>query len=96
VTTDQFSLIAMPAAAAVALWTIARFPDFGPRRLRSAAVVLGVTVLVTAPLVILAAPAFAARVGAAAAALLIVLPALVVQFWAAGTVILAIQRSRAP
>jgi hypothetical protein len=95
VTTDQFSLIAMPAAAAVALWTISRFPDLGPRRLRSAAVLLGVTVSLTAPLVILAAPAFASIVGAAASALLIVVPALVLQFWAAGSVILAIQRSRA-
>jgi hypothetical protein len=95
VTTDQFSLFTMAAAAAVALWTIARFPDLGPSRLRPAAVVLGATVALTAPVVILGAPAATGRLGEAVTALLVVLPALVLQFWAAGGVILAIHRSRA-
>lgn len=70
-------------AALLALWTIVRFPELGPRR-PTTAIGLLVGAGVAMSLAQLAVAAAAAALGPGAALVLVVLPTLTAVFWTAG------------
>jgi hypothetical protein len=73
-------------AALVGFWAVARFSSFGPQTLRGALVATGAALVLESQL-----PALVSRMansaGAAAALVLVVLPALTILFWTSGCLV---------
>ncbi len=82
-------------AALVGFWTVVRFPNFGPQRVGAALVAAALAFGVQSPLVALVRSVAVSR-GAAAALLLVVLPSLVLLFWATGCLVRSLVSLAAP
>jgi hypothetical protein len=88
------SLVAV-GAAALALWTLARFPSFGPQTLTHAILLAAAAFVLQTP-ILKAVPSVVATVGAPGAILIVILPALTVLFWALGCVVRSLVMMVAP
>jgi hypothetical protein len=82
-------------AAALALWALGRFPDFGPQTL-GRAILLVAAAFVLQTLILTAAPPVVAPVPSPAAILVVILPALTFLFWALGCVVRSVVLLVAP
>jgi len=82
-------------AAALALWTLVRFPAFGPQSLGWALLLVAAAFVLQNPL-LAAVPAVVAAAGAPAAMLAVIVPALTLLFWALGCVVRSLVLMTAP
>jgi hypothetical protein len=82
-------------AAAIGFWAVARFPDFGPQGLPAALLTTAAISLLQTPILGLVAPAIAA-IGIAGTLLAIILPSLLLLFWASGCLVRSLVSLAAP
>lgn len=82
-------------AAAIAFWTVARFPDFGPRSVPTALALAAAMFVLQTPLLALVGPVMAAFT-VAGALLFVILPSLVLLFWASGCLVRSLVLLAAP
>jgi hypothetical protein len=82
-------------AAALALWLLARFPSFGPQTLGRATLLVAAAFVLQTP-ILSAVPPVVGALGAPAAVLLVILPALTLLFWALGCVVRSLVLMVAP
>ena len=82
-------------AAAIAFWAVARFPDIGPRSVPSALALTVAAFVLQTPLLSFVDPAIAS-LGVAGALLLVILPSLLILFWASGCLVRSLVLLAAP
>jgi hypothetical protein len=82
-------------AAALGLWAVARFPERGPKTVRSAGITVIAVMILQSPFLRLVHPVAVGH-GVATALLLVVLPTLTLLFWATACLVRSLVLLMAP